>query len=989
MDYRQRRPIHRELWGNQHAHVSRHSPMAAAVNASSAIVNASASGTAVSLVSKTTGAVTNYSLSSGSSTSQPATFTHPSFTVGVSGAALTGGQNAITVSDAGSVSVTVNGTTYSTTYGAGDNTSTIAGRLATIITGGSFATASAAGSTINLTSKTAGTAGDYLVSASSIWNTGAFSNPSFTASTSGSLSGAKDASGLNNNPLVTTYQYNARGDMLCVHQKASDTTPDVACTGTTPPVVPAAWRQRFFTYDSFSRILTAMNPETNSTGSTVIRYSYDPVGNLASKTAPAPNAIWTSGATVTISYTYDALNRLLDTTYSDGTTQSSSHRYDYTTFLGQTFAFPIGREVAATAAGNTIKYFMSYDPMGRVAITTQCNPGVSGCKSFSALYDKLGDLTSLAYPSNNFTVTYGYDSAARLTTATDSAGVIYAQTPTYWANGAMKEFTSPNFANNKYHVDINNRLQPTEIWAGSAEGASALFDKKYIYGAATANNGNISTITNVLDSTRTQSFGYDALNRLLSAGDNGHWANTYVYDSWGNLTNKNVGSPAGENLQKAADPNNHLSGMSYDAGGNVTNDGLSHTFTYDAEKRITVGAGVTNTYDADGRRITKSTGTNYWYGPTGGALAETDSAGNCTNYVFFGGQRLARNVPQPSPNPADIKYYISDHLHSTGMFVDKAGTVAAVQDDNDFYPWGGVVPGVGKTTSTNTIKFTGQYRDAESQLDYFGARYYSNINGRFMSPDWAGAPTTVPYAKFGDPQSLNLYAYVENGPVNRADADGHFGDDPFGTFDTFAGDGQDFSNMAGSWIAPANQPENQNQGETQSQQQQQPSGGAGEEQKGGFFQKLKNLLTLNGWKTNAQVTDMQRQWLIDHKAQILDSSGKTTEMDWRTAKGTQVEAAYKFLKAVYRAAEGNMANAALGLAATVTFGHGARHLEGTGLNQGEVESAITNDVQQAVQNSTQPTTSFKGRVTVNSQTIEYRAYTLPDGTINVGTYYLP
>jgi hypothetical protein len=42
-----------------------------------------------------------------------------------------------------------------------------------------------------------------------------------------------------------------------------------------------------------------------------------------------------------------------------------------------------------------------------------------------------------------------------------------------------------------------------------------------------------------------------------------------------------------------------------------------------------------------------------------------------------------------------------------------------------------------------------------------------------MSPDWAAAPTTVPYAKFGDPQSLNLYSYVENGPINLVDADGH------------------------------------------------------------------------------------------------------------------------------------------------------------------------------------------------------------------------
>jgi hypothetical protein len=42
-----------------------------------------------------------------------------------------------------------------------------------------------------------------------------------------------------------------------------------------------------------------------------------------------------------------------------------------------------------------------------------------------------------------------------------------------------------------------------------------------------------------------------------------------------------------------------------------------------------------------------------------------------------------------------------------------------------------------------------------------------------MSPDWAARPTSVPYAVFGDPQSLNLYTYVENAPLNRIDADGH------------------------------------------------------------------------------------------------------------------------------------------------------------------------------------------------------------------------
>jgi RHS repeat-associated protein len=70
-------------------------------------------------------------------------------------------------------------------------------------------------------------------------------------------------------------------------------------------------------------------------------------------------------------------------------------------------------------------------------------------------------------------------------------------------------------------------------------------------------------------------------------------------------------------------------------------------------------------------------------------------------------------------------------------------------------------------------KFTGKERDAESGLDYFGARYLSSAQGRWTSPDWSPTPQAVPYADLTDPQTLNLYSYVRNNPLSRADADGH------------------------------------------------------------------------------------------------------------------------------------------------------------------------------------------------------------------------
>jgi RHS repeat-associated protein len=71
------------------------------------------------------------------------------------------------------------------------------------------------------------------------------------------------------------------------------------------------------------------------------------------------------------------------------------------------------------------------------------------------------------------------------------------------------------------------------------------------------------------------------------------------------------------------------------------------------------------------------------------------------------------------------------------------------------------------------MHFTGKQRDTESGLDAFGARYYGSNFGRFMTPDWAEKPIDVPYANFGNPQSLNLYSYVNNNPTTIRDPDGH------------------------------------------------------------------------------------------------------------------------------------------------------------------------------------------------------------------------
>ncbi len=150
--------------------------------------------------------------------------------------------------------------------------------------------------------------------------------------------------------------------------------------------------------------------------------------------------------------------------------------------------------------------------------------------------------------------------------------------------------------------------------------------------------------------------------------------------------------------------------------------------------------------------------------------------------MFFNGKRVARRDADNS-----VHYYFSDHLGSASMITDAAGTMSACptnpslitgEDESDYYPYGGEMQLCNRVPQN--YKFTGKERDSETGLDNFGARYHSSNLGRWMTPDWAARPTAVPYAMFGDPQTLNLYGFVANNPINRVDADGHGDDSPPG-----------------------------------------------------------------------------------------------------------------------------------------------------------------------------------------------------------------
>jgi RHS repeat-associated protein len=189
---------------------------------------------------------------------------------------------------------------------------------------------------------------------------------------------------------------------------------------------------------------------------------------------------------------------------------------------------------------------------------------------------------------------------------------------------------------------------------------------------------------------------------------------------------------------------------------------------YNAENQMTSTAGVTYTYDGDGKRVQKSSGKLYWYGLGSDPLDETDGAGATNNasfneYIFFDGKRIAR---RDSTNA--VNYYFADHLGTARTVANATG---AILDDSDFYPFGGERAAIAPT-SGNNYKFTGKERDTESTLDYFGTRHYGSNMGRFVSPD-----PLLSTLRPENPQTLNRYTYTLNSPLRYVDPTGAYEED--------------------------------------------------------------------------------------------------------------------------------------------------------------------------------------------------------------------
>ena len=126
---------------------------------------------------------------------------------------------------------------------------------------------------------------------------------------------------------------------------------------------------------------------------------------------------------------------------------------------------------------------------------------------------------------------------------------------------------------------------------------------------------------------------------------------------------------------------------------------------------------------------------------------------------------LALLLPAPAVAQTTqvVEYYHTDALGSVRAVTNQQGQVIR---RHDFLPFGEEL----QPTAPPPDKplFTGKERDAETGLDYFGARYQRAGVGRFTTVD----PLMTIEENLADPQRWNRYAYVRSSPLRYVDPKG-------------------------------------------------------------------------------------------------------------------------------------------------------------------------------------------------------------------------
>ena len=359
--------------------------------------------------------------------------------------------------------------------------------------------------------------------------------------------------------IVTSYGYDVQGNLTSVADPNGNVTT--------------------YVYDDFGRMQRQTSPVSGTT-----TYTYDPTGNVLT-TTDANGAVTTR--------TYDALSRITSSTSTrSGQTDAVTWTYDDPTSANH----GLGRLATMTDPSGSTLY--QYDRRG--LLRTEAKTIGSNSYTTTFAYDANGNRSTMTYP-NGTIASYTFDFANR-PYALNSGTTSIVSSAAYLPFGPLTSIAFGNGTTRTVQYDARYRTVENKLVGPGGTIAD--------YAYAEDNVGNITQVHDVTDARYNRDFGYDDLNRLITAnGGAALWGTgSYSYDKMGNMLTSSLGTWKSTTASLVGTTpkltsvleNGTARGVTYDAAGNETAVGGS-AFTY--SPRNALASADTSSYVYDGRAV--------------------------------------------------------------------------------------------------------------------------------------------------------------------------------------------------------------------------------------------------------------------------------------------------------------------------------------------------------------------------------------------------
>lgn len=551
----------------------------------------------------------------------------------------------------------------------------------------------------------------------------------------------------------------------------------------------ALWTQHMATYDGLNHLLrTVDNGNDGTTSNVTVNYAYDPLGHLVSVTDPsgytstyhydglsdridettpdtghvnraydlAGNVMNVGDTLRSVYYSYDALNRIIQAGYVDGS-RSVFYYDEPNSATGCGNSYPIGRLTRVMESTMTTTY--CYDAQGRVIQKMQ---NVNG-KIDTTMYDRTpaGRIKGITYPSQNH-LYYSFDSDGRIqgisiSLASGGANIPVVSKVSYLPFGPVQSYT------------LGNGQAVTRTYDASYR-ASDLSSPAFQLHMARDPAGNVIAIGNGSNASPViETYRYDGLGRLTTIADaNNNVIESVAYNQAGDRVSKmGAGLATGGYSYNYGTHQLIATGnatRNVDVVGNTTSiaqAGNVYGFSYDPQNHLGLlqlnqTPVASYSYNAKGERVAKTINNvsqRYVYDGQGRLLGEYGNSNR--DYIWLDMIPVAN--ADMSPATSSLVFVTADHQGTPRAISDASGNTIWQWPYAGGNAWGELPP---KSNGyVYNLRYSGQYFDSESNLMYIGGRFYDPTTGRFLQND-----------AWGTGNKMGAYIFARNNPLADQDA---------------------------------------------------------------------------------------------------------------------------------------------------------------------------------------------------------------------------